>query len=84
MLKRRAVHKDTADVNAYTARRLREMAESFAGPVSYTHLPYVVIASGDGIYKLDYNKVLEYHIEKKADITIVCKDFEQDLSLIHI
>lgn len=31
MLKRRAVHKDTADVNAYTARRLREMAESFAG-----------------------------------------------------
>ncbi len=36
-----------------------------------THEPYVVIASGDGIYKLDYNKVLEYHIEKKADITIV-------------
>ena len=31
VLKRRAVHKDTADVNAYTARRLREMAESFAG-----------------------------------------------------
>ena len=26
------------------------------------------------MYKLDYNKVLEYHIEKKADITIVCKD----------
>lgn len=32
------------------------------------HEPYVVIASGDGIYKLDYGKVLEYHIEKKADI----------------
>lgn len=31
-------------------------------------------ASGDGVYKLDYNKVLEYHIEKKADITVVCKD----------
>lgn len=26
------------------------------------------------MYKLDYNKVLEYHIEKKADITVVCKD----------
>ena len=39
-----------------------------------SHEPYVVIASGDGVYKLDYNKVLEYHIEKKADITIVCKD----------
>ena len=36
-----------------------------------SHEPYVVIASGDGVYKLDYNKVLEYHIEKKADITVV-------------
>ena len=39
-----------------------------------SHEPYVVIASGDGIYKLDYNKVLEYHIDKKADITVVCKN----------
>ena len=39
-----------------------------------SHEPYVVIAGGDCIYKLDYHKVLEYHIEKKADITIVCKD----------
>ncbi len=38
------------------------------------HEPYVVIASGDGIYKLDFNKVLEYHIAKKADITVVCKE----------
>ena len=41
-----------------------------------SHEPYVVIASGDGVYKLDYNKVLEYHIEKKADITVVCRDME--------
>jgi glucose-1-phosphate adenylyltransferase len=39
-----------------------------------SHEPYVVIASGDCVYKLDYNKVLEYHISKKADITVVCKD----------
>lgn len=38
-----------------------------------SHEPYVVIVAGDGIYKLDYGKVLEYHIEKKADITVVCK-----------
>ena len=38
------------------------------------HEPYVVIAAGDGIYKLDFNKVLEYHIAKKADVTIVCRD----------
>ena len=36
------------------------------------HEPYVVIASGDCIYKLDFNKVLDYHIEKQADITVVC------------
>ena len=47
------------------------------------HEPYVVIASGDGIYKLDYNKVLEDHISKGADITIVTKDLaphEDDIS----
>ena len=42
------------------------------------HEPYVLIASGDGVYKMDYNKVLEYHIEKKADITVVCKDMDPD------
>lgn len=39
-----------------------------------SHEPYVIIASGDCVYKMDYNKVLEYHIEKKADITVVCRD----------
>ena len=38
------------------------------------HEPYVIITGGDCIYKIDYNKVLDYHIEKKADITVVCKD----------
>jgi glucose-1-phosphate adenylyltransferase len=47
-----------------------------------SHEPYVVIASGDGVYKLDFNKVLEYHIEKKADITIVVKNM-QDRSEIN-
>ncbi len=41
------------------------------------HEPYVVLASGDGIYKLDFNQVLEYHIAKKADITVVCHDLPQ-------
>ncbi len=36
------------------------------------HEPYVIIASGDCVYKLDFNKVLDYHIEKQADITVVC------------
>ena len=40
------------------------------------HEPYVIITSGDAVYKMDYNKVLEYHIAKKADITVVCKELE--------
>lgn len=43
-----------------------------------SHEPYVVIASGDGIYKLDYNKVLEYHIQKRADVTVVCTECGSD------
>ena len=46
-----------------------------------SHEPYVVIASGDGVYKMDYNKVLEYHIDKKADITVVCKEMPQDTDM---
>ena len=38
------------------------------------HEPYVIITGADCVYKLDYNKVLDYHIAKKADITVVCKD----------
>ncbi len=38
------------------------------------HEPYVIISSGDCVYKMDYNELLDYHVEKKADITVVCKD----------
>ncbi|MCI9610895.1 MAG: glucose-1-phosphate adenylyltransferase subunit GlgD [Eubacterium sp.] len=41
------------------------------------HEPYVIITSGDGVYKIDYNKILDYHIEKKADITVVVKDMDK-------
>ncbi len=42
-----------------------------------SHEPYVVIASGDGVYKMDYNKLLEYHIDKGADITLVCAEMPE-------
>lgn len=38
--------------------------------------PYVVIVSGEQIYKIDFNKVIKYHEEKESDITIVCKDMK--------
>ncbi len=55
----------------------RGTADSIAQNMDFlknSHEPYVVIASGDGIYKMDYNKVLEYHIAKKADFTVVTAD----------
>lgn len=42
---------------------------------------YVVITSGDSIYKMDYRDVIEFHVEKNADITIVYQDMpNKDLS----
>ena len=39
-----------------------------------SHEPYVIIVGGDCVYKMDYNKVLDYHMAKKADITVVCRN----------
>ena len=62
----------TADSNVW----YRGTADAIAQNLAYlksSHEPYVVISSGDCVYKMDYNKVLEYHIDKKADITVVVK-----------
>ena len=63
----------TAD-NSYWYRGTADAIYQNLSFLKSSHEPYVVIASGDCVYKMDYNKVLEYHIEKKADITVVCKD----------
>ena len=55
----------------------RGTADAIAQNIDFlktSHEPYVIIASGDCVYKMDMNKVLEYHIQKNADITIVTKD----------
>ena len=59
----------------------RGTADSMAQNLTWLrkcHEPYVVIASGDCVYKLDYNKVLESHIARKADITIVYTQCRND------
>lgn len=38
--------------------------------IDYYEPEYVLILSGDHIYKMDYSEMLEYHKEKKADATI--------------
>ncbi len=35
---------------------------------------YVLILSGDHIYKMDYNAMLDYHIDKGADATIAVRE----------
>jgi len=35
---------------------------------------YVVILSGDHVYAMDYNDILDYHISKDADGTIACME----------
>ena len=67
----------TPSVTAENNFWYRGTADAMAQNLSFlknSHEPYVVIASGDCVYKMDYNKVLEYHVAKKADITVVCKD----------
>ena len=69
----------TPEVTADNSNWYRGTADAIYQNLDFlkkSHEPYVVIASGDGIYKLDFSKVLEYHIEKKADITVVCRDME--------
>ena len=55
----------------------RGTADAIAQNIAFlkkSHEPYVVIASADAVYKMDYNKVLEKHVETGADLTIVCKN----------
>ncbi len=66
----------TTPENSYWYRGTADAMAQNLDFLKNSHEPYVVIASGDGVYKLDYNKVLEYHIEKKADVTVVTTNVE--------
>lgn len=62
------------DENSYWYRGTADAIYQNLDFLKDCHEPYVIITSGDCIYKLDYNKVLEEHIAKKADITVVYKE----------
>lgn len=38
-----------------------------------SHAKYVLILSGDHIYKMDYRKMIQQHIDTHADLTVACK-----------
>jgi glucose-1-phosphate adenylyltransferase len=37
-----------------------------------TNPEYVLILAGDHVYKMDYGKLLAYHVESHADMTVAC------------
>lgn len=45
---------------------------------------FVVLADSDAVYKLDYSKVIDYHISKNADITMVYHEHEAEKSHYHM
>lgn len=64
----------TPTITADNSSWYRGTADAMAQNIEFlkdSHEPYVVIASGDCVYKLDYNEVLSRHIAKRADITVV-------------
>ncbi|HIS46462.1 MAG TPA: glucose-1-phosphate adenylyltransferase subunit GlgD [Candidatus Scybalocola faecigallinarum] len=66
------------DENSYWYRGTADAIYQNLDFLKDCHEPYVIITSGDCVYKLDYNKVLEDHIAKKADITVVYKELSDD------
>jgi glucose-1-phosphate adenylyltransferase len=40
----------------------------------------ILILSGDHIYKMDYRKMLDFHLEKKADLTVAAIRMDRGLS----
>ncbi len=67
----------TPTVTAENSDWYRGTADAIYQNIDYLkkrHEPYVVIANGDCVYKMDYNDLLEYHIAKKADITVACME----------
>ncbi|MBU0752435.1 MAG: glucose-1-phosphate adenylyltransferase [Gammaproteobacteria bacterium] len=49
---------------------------------------YVIILSGDHIYKMDYGKMLAQHVQRGADMSVACVDVPRmearDFGVIHI
>jgi glucose-1-phosphate adenylyltransferase len=54
----------------------RGTADSIYQNITYlkrSNEPYVVISSGDTVYKMNFNEIIAYHERKEADVTIVYK-----------
>jgi len=67
--------------NAYWFRGTADAMYQNMSFLKRSNEKYVVIASGDCVYKMNYRDVIKAHIEKGADITVVTKTFGDDKDL---
>jgi len=65
---------DSIDWFQGTADAVRRSMKHFNDP----YIKYVLVLSGDQLYKMDLNKLLAFHIEKEAQITIACNPVRPD------
>ncbi len=42
------------------------------------NIKWVLVLSGDHIYKMDYLKMLQYHVDMKADVSMACNEIPKD------
>jgi len=60
---------DSTDWFQGTADAVRRSLKHINNP----YVKHVLILSGDQLYKMDFRKLLDFHVQKKAEVTIACK-----------
>jgi len=63
---------DTTDWFQGTADAVRRCLKHFNDPA----YKYILVLSGDQLYKMDFREMLRFHIEKNSEITIACNPVE--------
>ena len=66
--------KDSADWFQGSADAVRRCLKHFNDP----KIKYVLVLSGDQLYKMDFRNLLKFHLEKKSQITIACNPVFSD------
>ena len=46
--------------------------------ITEAHTEYIIILAGDHLYRMDFGKFIQQHIDKKADITIAVQPVSRD------
>ncbi len=69
-------HKVSGDWYLGTANAIEQNMNFIGGNKS----KWLLVLSGDHIYKMDYLKMLHYHQDKNADVSIACLEYPVDLA----